>query len=84
MRCAYLLTEDVSQPSPSPGKKAELHWKFATVWSKKHSVIRKIFKAEILCAEDHHKIYLKTDAENEAHPQVRYEGTRKKNITLRT
>lgn len=44
----------------------------------------KIFKAEILCAEDRHKIYIKTDAENEAHPQVRYEGTRKKNITLRT
>lgn len=44
----------------------------------------KIFKAEILCAEDHHKIYIKTDAENKAHPQVRYKCTRKENITLRT
>lgn len=30
----------------------------------------KIFKAEILCAEHHHKIHIKTDAENKAHPQV--------------
>lgn len=43
----------------------------------------KTFKAEILCAEDHHKIFIKTDAENKAHPQVRYECTRKKNHNLK-
>lgn len=41
-------------------------------------------KAEIPCTEDHHKMVIKMDAENKAHPQVRYECARKKNITLRT
>jgi len=61
-----------------------LHGEFATIRSTKDGVILKILKAEMLCAEDHHKIFIKTEAENKAYPQVRYECTRKKNITLRT
>lgn len=48
-----------------------MHWAFTAVWFKKHGAIMKIFKAEILCAGGHHKIFVKTDAENKAYLQVR-------------